>query len=294
MKIISTLILASSAIASVALAAPKKLWTQEKGLATPESAYYDAVTDRIYVSNIAGQPGEKDGKGWISSLKVDGSVEHERLVEGLDAPKGLGVHAGILWVADLSGAVGIDLKTRKIVHRVPLGAAGSFINDIAIATDGTIYVSDMTKARIYAIKDGKASTLIEGEEHIDLPNGLAVQDDTLWVASWGRDMQPDFATKTAGSLISIDLKTKSSKVALRGLGNLDGLVALGEGRWLISDWKAGKLYSWRTGEPTAKELAQGFQGSADLGLIPNANIVLIPEMQKNALHAYSIDKSPQG
>jgi len=48
-------------------AEPVKVW-EVSGFMGPESAIYDARRDMIYVSNVAGQPSEKNGQGFISTL----------------------------------------------------------------------------------------------------------------------------------------------------------------------------------------------------------------------------------
>jgi sugar lactone lactonase YvrE len=281
-------------LSTMAHAGPTKLWSVTTGLKTPESAVFDAKTQRIYVSSIAGQAGEKDGNGWISVLKLDGSVEHERMVEGLHAPKGLGIHDQTLWVADIGEVVAIDLATRKISRRIAVGEPGSFLNDIAVAGDGTIYVSDMALSKIYAIRNGSATVALSGVDAVELPNGLAVAGDSLFVATWGKDMQPDFSTKVAGGLIAFELSGKQRKVLAANVGNLDGLVARKDGSWLMTDWKAGKLFSWRAGEAAPQELLGGLGGAADIGYVPSEDIVLIPEMNKDTLHAYKLGDDKRG
>src|SRR5436190_1914394 len=65
------------------------LWTLDKGLAQPESAYFEPTTQSIYVSNVQGSPVEKDGQGYISKVSPDGKMVAEKWVDGLNAPKGM-------------------------------------------------------------------------------------------------------------------------------------------------------------------------------------------------------------
>jgi len=80
-------ILISSSIA-VSKTEPKltKLW-EATGFHRPESAFFDAEADIIYVSNVDGTPTEKDGKGFISKLSAEGKVISLECVSGLNAPK---------------------------------------------------------------------------------------------------------------------------------------------------------------------------------------------------------------
>ena len=80
---------------------------------TPESAYLDEASGYLFVSQVDGQPDQKDGKGRISKLGLDGSVVSADWFTTLNAPKGLRSFAGTLWVADLDEVIGIDIATAK-------------------------------------------------------------------------------------------------------------------------------------------------------------------------------------
>ena len=87
------------------------------GLSTPESVLYDEAADRYLVSNINGSPGDADGNGFISVLSHDGQVTNAKWIAGgtnkvkLDAPKGMAIAQGVLYVADLTNVRKFDLKT---------------------------------------------------------------------------------------------------------------------------------------------------------------------------------------
>ena len=125
---------------------------------TPESAYLDEASGYLFVSQIDGQPNEKDGKGRISKLGLDGTVVTADWFTALNAPKGLRSFAGTLWVADLDEVIGIDIASAKENARVKIDGA-IFLNDVAVGADGTVYVSDMLASKIYAIKDGEGDRL---------------------------------------------------------------------------------------------------------------------------------------
>ncbi len=65
------------------------------GLATPEAALHDTVSDCYYVSNINGSPFDKDGNGFISKVTPEIKIRALRWIDGaspgteLDAPKGM-------------------------------------------------------------------------------------------------------------------------------------------------------------------------------------------------------------
>src|SRR5215510_5283511 len=130
------------------------LWNITTDFASPESAYYHAGSNAIYVSSINGQILDKDGNGYISKLSPDGKVVSAKWVTGLNGPKGLRSVGNTLWVADIDEVVGMDIGSGKITSRVKVEGA-TFLNDLATAPDGTVYTSDSNGLKIYAVKDGK-------------------------------------------------------------------------------------------------------------------------------------------
>jgi len=67
-----------------------KKWETDTLLRTPESVLLDEGRNILYISNINGQPTDKDGNGFISKVTLDGKIENLKWVEGFDAPKVLG------------------------------------------------------------------------------------------------------------------------------------------------------------------------------------------------------------
>ena len=67
---------------------------ETRNLEAPESARYDEDLDVWFVSNINGQPGNKDNNGYISRLRPDGTPYNLKFIEGgkkgvtLNAPRG--------------------------------------------------------------------------------------------------------------------------------------------------------------------------------------------------------------
>lgn len=161
----------------------KQIWDVCHDCENPESVYYDTANDILFVSNVAGEGDKKDGKGWISKLKTNGEVIKSKWVEGLNAPKGMRSFKDNLWVSDIDEVLSIDMKTGKIMNRIKIEKA-LFLNDVAVDTGGTVYVSDTLASRIYQIQGGKASVFVEGV-HLNSPNGLLVEGNNLYVAAWG-------------------------------------------------------------------------------------------------------------
>lgn len=279
----SLLLLAAAALA----AAPPPVWEAREGLAQPESAYYEAGTGSIYVSNVAGTPDGRDGQGWIVKLGPDGSVRSAQWAKGLNAPKGLRACGGRLHVADIDEVVSIDLKTGKTARKVKIEGA-VMLNDVAVDDACNVYVSDTLGSRIHRISPkGEASILAQGDK-LQSPNGLDARGGTLYVAAWGL-AKPDWSTETPGRLLAVSLKSKAVSPVPGASGNLDGLERHGA-RWLVSDWVAGTVLASEANGQT-KVLLHGFKGAADIGLAPRAGktLLLVPRMGENVVSAYDLD-----
>ncbi len=74
----------------------EKLWETDSIFKIPESVLYDAQANVLYVSNIDGASGAKDGRGHISKLSPDGKVIDLHWLTGLHAPKGMATWQHIL------------------------------------------------------------------------------------------------------------------------------------------------------------------------------------------------------
>src|SRR5918999_1321038 len=189
---------AASAPAAPASPPAIKVGWVVQDMRTPESAYLDEASGYLFVSQIDGQPNEKDGKGRISKLGLDGSVVTADWFTALNAPKGLRSFAGTLWVADMDEIIGIDIASAKETARVKIDGA-VFLNDVAVGADGTVYVSDMLASRIYAVKDGKAAVFAEGEQ-LEHPNGLFAEGERLVFGGGGSKPAAGFSTERPGNL----------------------------------------------------------------------------------------------
>ena len=281
----------TSASGTAATPAPATLgrvtagWTVTEGVDAPESVYVDTASGYIFVSNIGGMPGDRDGNGRIMKLTPDGKVVSAAWVTGLNAPKGLRSHNGTLWTADIDEVVAIDIASGTVASKLKIDGA-QFLNDVAIGEDGTVYVSDTVASKIYAVKDGKASVFAEGDS-IEYPNGLLVDGDRLLVGGWGKP-EPDFSTKVPGHLFALDLKTKKKTlITPKPFGNIDGLELDGSGGYIVTDYNKGLLIDVKsTGE--SKTLKEFKAGTADLAFVPTGNIAIIPHMNENKIAAYDI------
>ncbi|MBJ06829.1 MAG: hypothetical protein CMO40_06915 [Verrucomicrobiaceae bacterium] len=290
----STLFAISSAMLAAGLPAagqaPKVAWEISEGIQAPESAYFDEKTGNVYLSQVGGGGGvAKDGDGVISILKPDGTVVNPRWFAGLNAPKGLRSTGGILWVADIDRLVGISIQnaTTHAIHEVE---GAKFLNDVAVTPRGSVLVSDMLASTIYALQGGKISVVASGIG-LDSPNGLLVSGETLYIAGWGRDIQPSFETLIRGRLLAMDLRTRKVKAITKATtGNLDGVELDGTGGFIVTDWIEGAVFRI-SGKGAVTTLLDLPKGSADIAYLPEKKLLIVPQMLENKVTAYDLSGS---
>ncbi len=259
------------------------VWELSEGINRPESVAYDAGTNALYLSNIVGNGTDKDGNGYIAKVAVDGSSIDSTWVVGLDGPKGVDIGNGKLYAADIDQLVEIDLATAQITARYP-AAGAKFLNDVTVAPDGSVYVSDMNTATVWRLSGGSFEKWLEGDA-IRSPNGLFAEAGRLLIAANGTAIENP---GNARYLMAISYADKSV-TPLRdtvGIGGLDAIEPDGKGGYILSDWGAGKVMHY-TIEGGAREVLTESQGTADLEYVAAQRMLYLPVMMSDRLVAYS-------
>lgn len=268
---------------------PAAALTIKEGLATPESVLYDAETDTYLVSNINGNPLDKDNNGFIAEFAADGKVVNAKLVEGgkngvtLNAPKGSALLGGLLYVADIDTVRVFDRKTGAAKGEVALKGA-TFANDVAAGPDGNLYVTDSglnakfegtgTDA-IWVVTPGKKLKAKELLKSKDLhgPNGIVVTKDAIHVNTFG-----------AAELQTYDLKGKKGEFTRLPNGGLDGLVLVGDDVY-VSSWGAKTIYKGKLGGEFTAAYTD-LEAPADVGFDNKRNLLLVPRFMASQVEAW--------
>ena len=282
-RLIASTVLAIAAAMSVARAG--ELW-RASGFEQPESALVDAARNRIVVSNIAGNPGDADGNGYLSLLSMDGKVISSHWVDGMDAPKGMAIAGGRLYAADITKVRVVDLASGKLVSTIEVPGA-VFLNDMTADAAGKVYVSDMLADTIYRI-DGDRPELFVRDALLASPNGVFADGGRLIVASWGKGInKTDFSTSEPGGLLSVDLATRkiTPLPGAQKFADLDGVIAIGDTIYATA-YMTGTLYSYHDG--AAPQVVATFKpGSADIGT--DGKRIFVPLMGEGEIVALSLD-----
>src|SRR5690606_934497 len=135
------------------------------------------ATGAIYVSNMGSDPMTKAGDGFISVIDAGGNLVTRDWVTGLNAPKGMDIAGGRLYVTGIDELLAIDVASASVAERWPAEGA-VFLNDVAAAPDGRIFVSDTFGNRIYVLQNGTLSLWLE-DPALTGVNGLTIVGDRL-------------------------------------------------------------------------------------------------------------------
>ncbi|ANT49222.1 SMP-30/gluconolactonase/LRE family protein [Mesorhizobium amorphae] len=283
--LVTSICLAVFGIAAVPAAQAGEIW-RASGFEQPESALFDAANKRIIVSNIAGNPGAADGNGYLSVLSLDGKIVTQHWTDGMDAPKGMAISGGKLYVADITKVRVVDLASGKLDSSIDVPKA-VFLNDMTADSSGKVYVTDMLADTIYRI-DGDRPELFFKDAALASPNGIFADGNRLIVASWGKGIKPDFSTAEPGGLLWVDLATKaiSPLPGAQKFADLDGVIAIGDSIYATA-YMTGTLYRYHEGG--APEVIATFKpGSADIGT-DGKSTIYVPLMNEGAVAALSLD-----
>lgn len=161
------------------------------GFAGPEAVRYDPDQDVYFVANFNGSAAG-DANGFISRLLPDGTIDSLRFMLGTGAapmhgPRGMFIVGDTLWVADADGVHGFNRITGRHVAFVDFTAhEPGFLNDVAAGPDGTLYVTDTRRSRIYRLAGREATIAIE-DSRLGPPNGITWDGggERFILAPWG-------------------------------------------------------------------------------------------------------------
>lgn len=270
----------SCVLALPALATPQlELLWHTKDLRIPESVLFDksSTEQTLFVSEIDGQGNAADGQGGIALLNVNGSIRQHDWLRGLNAPKGLASFQGKLYVADLTELVVIDIKTAKVLEK--FSAPDSiFLNDVAIDSKGTVYVSDTRKNRLYRLQQNKLSPWLE---NVAAANGLTFVDDQLFIGAGDK-------------LFKADDQGKLTIVAQGFAERADGVEHVGNGDFIVSCWAGLVYYVHADGKlDLLLDNRPHKLNTADIGWDSAKQILYVPTFLGNSVQAYQL-KQPKG
>lgn len=255
------------------------VWQTDSLLTTCESALYDSSTGVIYVANINNNPWDLDSNGFISTIDTTGKILDLKWVDsGLSGPKGMGIFGGKLYVNDIDRLVEIDIASKKITKSYHVEGE-PHLNDVTVSSEGVVYSSGSSSNIVYSLHDGEFDEFFTDESFSRL-NGLSAQEEGIYYLSSGN-----------GEFGVYDFKTKKGNLLAKGFGNGDGIIRLKNNDFIVSNWKGQVFYIWHSDWSSKLLLDTRDEDiySADLGYIPEHNLILVPTFFGNRVMCYKLN-----
>ena len=256
-----------------------KKWETDTLLTTSESIVFDAERGVYYVSCIGGvPPGEKDGDGFIARIDQQGKIIGEpRWITGMDAPKGLGLVGSTLYATDIDEVILADVLTGQITNRITIEGA-TFLNDVAIRPDNSVYVTDTDNNTIHKVEDNSTSVYLVDEQMGGL-NGAWFDASTMMVVGF-----------QSGEFRKYDMGASSGTVVADSIFGGDGIEKMGDA-FYVSSWN-GEVY--HVDQDGNKSLILDTKAdeinAADIETVPSQNLLLVPTFFGNTIAAYEVSE----
>ena len=164
-------------------------WVAQGGFCEPETVL--ALPDNtLLVSNVCDF--RQRGNGFLSLLDAQGQALDWRILEGLDAPLGMAMAAGRLYLIDNNQVKIFTWPDYGLVNTIELETAVA--NDLAVSDTGVIYVTDTARHQVIRVLPDGAQSVLTGTARFKNANGIALHEGWLYVGGerlWRVDLDDD-------------------------------------------------------------------------------------------------------
>jgi sugar lactone lactonase YvrE len=275
-----TFVLFTSLLLSVPVSAQEKI--NKFPLHHPESVATDG--EYYYISDLGKElsPRAKDGDGCIWKIKISGTITGDSIFAGgLNAPKGTVIIKETLFTTDVDRIVAFDVPSGKKKYEIDMSSVKtSFLNDIAVKDDSTLFISasDISKIFIIHLSDIPSFEELVLTDSIHGPNGLIFdkKHNRLYACGFGTNNQPN------GEVGYIDIEKKTFTKIIDRLGYYDGIALLNDNNIIVTDWvafeKKGLIMKINPDNKNIENINSiPVAGPADF-MLTDKNEIIIPEM----------------
>ncbi len=263
------------------------------GVVSAESCVYDTARRLILLPNQGVRQPVQANDAWVSMLHPDGALHTARWIGAqrgieeraaltppleLNDPFGTEISGKIYYVADSEGH-GEErtsvLRRFDLTTGAPLGSTriegSNWINDIAVAKDGTVYATqsgngtDANSWRVYRIlPSGKTDIVIQGAP-LNIPNGIAFdRKGHLVVVNYGDSAVHTMTTE--GEVVRTEYAAQAGG---------DGIVITEDGTKYVSSVTQGGISRIRPGA-AAELIAIGVPGAASMCFDVHRRRLVVP------------------
>ncbi len=257
-----------------------KEWETESIFLAPESVVFDSIRNCLYVSNFNDEGGfinktDTLRNECISKLDMEGNVLEFRWIDDLHNPTGITIFDDKLYIVEREGLIIVNIENQEIEKRIPVTGA-SFLNDIAVNIDGTVYISDTFKSCVYRIKNEK-SEVWYSDSLMNSSNGLLIENNHLFVGNRGEE-----------NLLSISLADTTTEIIANNLSdNIDGIKKLNDS-FLLS-WNSELFILEQGNKKLLYELDNKNDFLADFEFIKERKLIIIPQLMSNKVVAFRLE-----
>ncbi len=240
----------------------------------PESIAWNDSTRTFMVSNL--------GSKQILSMNDKGRFTI--FAKGLEAPRGITVLNGQLWVADGTQVTALDLKSGAHKASIPIKDA-KMLNDIASDRQGKLYITD-TEANLIHILD-PSSRLTESLKSplLDKPNGIVLDAP--------RPQMYIVSLTDAKPILILDLNTREFRPFIpkgpNTFDKLDGIAIDDRGRIYYSSWGQQCIIRIPPEQNRSELWQQDLPSPADIYYHQPSNEILVPLMEKNQIRRFKAE-----
>lgn len=256
-----------------------------QSLSGPESIEYHARLGRTLISNTS--------NGTIVARAANGALS--LFSSAPNAPYGIELLAGTLFVLDSGHVKGYDIDTATAVMDLALPGSG-FLNGITSNGIDTLYVSDFNVKTIRSIDVSNLAAPVAGtpiSTGSSTPNGVVYdrRGNRLLVATWGSNAK----------ILNLDLTPGATPSTLinTALTNIDGIALDCHGAIVVAAWSGcssgGCL---RRFDPpfnlatTAQVIVDGLSNPADIDYDWVSADIGVPQSGNNSLSFHSSSCEP--
>lgn len=229
--------------------------------------------DTLLVSNVCVSR-ERDN-GFLTLLDKDGQSLNWRIVDGLNAPLGMALVSDHLYVVDNNQLRILRWPGYEPLETIDLDT--SVANDVAVAPDGTVYVTDTAKHQVIRLLPDGTQSVLTGEAQFKGANGIALDGERLFVGG--------------ARLWSVNLQNGSiATIGPEWIADIDGIELEADGTLQITP-VAGPLIRYRDDDNIEIHTGDGIS-SANHGYAPGLQLALIPTGFDNAVIAIRLAAEP--
>lgn len=238
----------------------------------PESIAYDSLGKRFLISNV--------GSGSIVAMDEEGKFS-PYMPKAFEAPKGMVLRHGKLYIADPNTIHIVDVKKAKIEDSIHIEGSLA-LNDLAFGEHNQLYITDMAANCVFVLNlnSGEQEKIIS--PLFNAPNGI-IYDRPRWqmfVVNHSR-FSPILSLNVLDESVSIFKDTMFS--------DLDGIAIDDLGRIYFSSWADEMIIEIPQEQNRFITNLKGYKAAADLYYHLPTNELIVPLFKENRIERIQLD-----